>query len=737
MRTFWPEAPLARIVFAIIIGIGMFVYVDQQDELLFFGLWMAVLVGLLSLLGVFAVSYQSIAVAYRYRFLNGTFLLIILVVLGFVLAWFQSSINSERHFSKLVTDPGYLIANVIEPPVVKDKVVVVTVKVKSVVNDEGVADAHGKLLINFLRDERSSLLVYGDEVIFRNTIKVLEPPKNPNEFSYKLYQSFQTIYHRAFLKQEDWKVLSRNQGNVFFKYVYILREKFMLTLDKYVDDKNDFAVATALLLGYRDYMTEDVIRAYSSSGALHVLSVSGLHVGIMFLMFNFLLKPLRESSRSRVLIKAGIVIFLIWVYACLTGLSPSVLRSATMFTMLQLGKATSRKPNTYNVLAGSALLLLLFNPFLVTEIGFRLSYLAVIGIVFLQPMIYSLWVIVSKIPPRFRSVSWYLKPGYFLFYDMGWFLRYWLPDFVWQLVAVSLAAQIATFPLGLFYFHQFPVMFLISNVVIIPLSNLLLFMGTALCAFDGFHLSYVSDFTGNTFKTILIYLNKFIFLIDGLSFALIENISITMFQMVLWYLFIMGICWLIIERRRTVFIGSLGVMLWLLVSYGWQRIDVAKQKMFIVYHVPKHSGMAIIANGHAFTMMDDYLKSNESARLFHVKHHWWACGVETETEMNNLHYTETPLGKIITYGTKRILIVENSMQRGSFGVAQKLKVDVVILGGNNKIYIDKLAQFVEFQQAVFNTNAAPWRIKYWKKDCEKMGKPYWDINEKGAYLSYL
>jgi competence protein ComEC len=255
------------------------------------------------------------------------------------------------------------------------------------------------------------------------------------------------------LKSGDWELLQVKEDNIFFSTIYKMREYFLSILSTYVRDRNQFAVASAIMLGYNDYMNGDITRAYASSGALHVLSVSGLHVGIMFFMLNVLLKFMDNRGRKLEITKSVSIILFIWLYACLTGLSPSVLRSAMMFSLIQSGTLLKRHVNTFNIVFGSAVVLMLFNPFIVTEVGFRLSYLAVLGIIYLQPKIYSLWA--------FKN----------------WFL-----DKAWMIVAVSLAAQIATFPLSLLYFHQFPNLFLISNLVVIPVSNLILFLGTGLFA---------------------------------------------------------------------------------------------------------------------------------------------------------------------------------------------------------------------------------------------------------------
>jgi competence protein ComEC len=230
-----------------------------------------------------------------------------------------------------------------------------------------------------------------------------------------------------------------------------LRDFFLTLIEQHVKTKDELAVASAIMLGYRDYMNADIVQAYASSGALHVLSVSGLHVGVLFLALQFLLQWM-DKYRQLKWVKVLLVLAVMFFYAVLTGLSPSVLRAVVMFSFFVIAKAINRDNNMYNVLGISCLLLLFWNPYLITEVGFKLSYLAVLGIVVLYPILQPLLTFKNKL----------LKGA-------------------WSITCLSIAAQIATFPISLYYFHQFPNLFLISNLIIIPASDFVLYLGMLIC----------------------------------------------------------------------------------------------------------------------------------------------------------------------------------------------------------------------------------------------------------------
>ena len=226
-----------------------------------------------------------------------------------------------------------------------------------------------------------------------------------------------------------------------------LRKSFINIFENQGISGRNFAVVTALVLGMDDYLDNDTRKEFSSAGAIHILCVSGLHVGVIYMVLNALLFFLKRNKYARAL-RSLILLIGIWFYAMLTGLAPAVLRAATMFSFVIIGTGIKRKAGVFNSLTVSAFILLLFNPFLIYNVGFQLSYAAVIAIVAIQPTIYQIWQPKNKIA-----------------------------DNIWGITTVSVAAQLGTAPLGLFYFHQFPNYFIITNLIAIPLATLILYAG--------------------------------------------------------------------------------------------------------------------------------------------------------------------------------------------------------------------------------------------------------------------
>ena len=662
-------------------------------------------------LGVFAISLtiatvfnfvEDVHLYFKYNAVNGFVLMVLLVSLGYLLTWTASEKNFNDHFQNYYDSESFFEATIVDPPLEKAKVLSVVAEVNQLFGKQGTVKVRGNILLNILRDSTADKLRYGDKIVFKARVEPFDEPKNPGEFSFKLYQSFHNIFHRAFLKQGDWKRVARDKGNVFIATSHKTRKYFLSLLRKYVSDANNFGVASSIMLGYKDYRNADVTRAYASSGALHVLSVSGLHVGIIFFILNGLFGWMDSRGRNFLVAKSIVIIILIWFYACLTGLYPSVLRSATMFTMIQIGMLSSRGSITYNVIAMSALVLIAVNPFIVTEVGFRLSYLAVIGIIFLQPKIYSLLA-----------------------------FKNWLLDKAWMIIAVSLAAQIATFPLGLYYFHQFPILFLISNLVVIPAGYLILCCGIALFAFG--EVPYLNDITGWTFDLIISLLNRFIFFIDSLSFALINGISITMIEMILIYVIILLICYVTEERRIKVVIAVLVIVFGLTAFNSYENLIHSRQKKVIVYSVPKSKALAFITGKRVLYDFDNALLANESSMLFHVRHNWWSYGIKEESPVDHT-YINQPIGRLLDFEGSRILLIDSSIGKLHFTTAEKLKVDLVILSHNSKIKVKDLIQHVDCSNYVFDSSNKEWRTRIWKKDCIEQKINYWDVSEKGAFV---
>lgn len=728
MRSLWNEIPLLRITLLVIAGIAIEIVCDFTPGLSQKILWL--MVPLLCLCGVFTLALGVVGIekAYRLRYLNAVALSLLLVSAAYLLAWFYTEDNYKSHFQNHLKNQPVVVAVVIKPPVEKEKFINALVDVREVGNAGSHTKTSGKILLSFLRTGQPNNLRYGDVIAFSAKIDEFPGPKNPEEFNFKQYQAFHNVYHRCFAAPGSYRVIATGSGNVFMERVYSIRAYFLSVINRYVTDKNNFAVAAAIMLGYNDYMTTDVSRAYTNSGTLHVLSVSGLHVGIVFVMLNFLFGFMDKRGRKAQIAKATGIIAFIWFYACLTGLSPSVLRSALMFSMIQAGTTLLRHVNVYNIVAGSALLLMLFNPFIITEVGFQLSYLAVFGILFLYPKIYGLILIGSSQPLAFNRVHGYaekLKAA--IRHDWRWLFLYVL-DFFWALTAVSVAAQIATLPLSLFCFHQFPNLFWLANLVVIPVSNLVLFAGTALCAVG--EIPYLNAPVGALFNLLLTGLNKFTFLIDSIPFAVLEGISISFIEMVFIYLFLALACWLLIERRPKVLIAGLLIILGLVSFDTAESIQQAQQKKIVVYSVPRQKAIAFVSGTTVFADMDDSLSIDQKKQKFHIRPHWWKNGVARELPVA---YKQVALGKIILFEGKTVLLIDTVLKYHSWQMDKKLKADLVIISHNPKLYISDLQKLCDFTELVFDSSNKRKRLEYWIQDCQKLNIKHWDVSAQGAY----
>ncbi|HRG87514.1 MAG TPA: ComEC/Rec2 family competence protein [Chitinophagales bacterium] len=731
MRSIWSQMPLVRVLLPVVAGVLLCLYGMLQTGAATAGVYVAAPLLVVALLFLFIVNRTTdTATTYRLRYATGAAVVAALLSVGYLLAWLHNDRVYTTHFGNSITANATLAARIIKPPVEKEKTIAVVAEVTAVHNPTGTVSATGKVLLYILRTGKPVNLHYGDELVFKAGINEFAAPKNPGEFNFKRYQALHNVYHRAFLPPGSWRVVATGQGNTLLQQVYKVRAYFLSKLQQYVTGADNMAVAAAIMLGYNDYMTSEITQAYTNAGTLHVLSVSGLHVGIMFLLLNFLLGWADTKGRKVKLTKAVFIIAFMWFYACLTGLSPSVLRSALMFSLIQIGITATRHVNIYNIVAGSALVLMLFNPYIIAEAGFQLSYLAVVGIVFLYPKLYALVPVGSSKPKAYKRASGYVaKIKTAIKHDWRWLFTYTL-DAMWALVAVSVAAQLATLPLSLYYFHQFPNMFVLSNLVVIPLSNLVLFTGTALCAFG--EVMYLNSITGYCFNALLTALNKLMFAINTIPGAVTEGISISTVEMLLLYVLLLLGCWLTVAQHSRVLIAALVITAGLFFYNAAEKIMQANQKQIAVYCVPKQQAVSFIAGTSSYTLFSDSLLVDTAKQKFHVLPHWWAGNISSQGPVAATRITG---GRIVLFEGKTILVVDSVLNR--YSVTPKLQADLVILSNNAKVPIAGLQQVCNFSKVVFDSSNKKKRTEQWAADCQRLNLQYYDVTTSGAYIENL
>lgn len=438
-----------------------------------------------------------------------------------------------------------------DEPHISENIIRFTADVQSIYNDKKNKTAIGKILISIKTDPLHDVSYqYGDELIISTKAKALLPPFNPGEFDFRAWLGLKNIYHQAFLNQNMVIKTGFNVGNPILKYALALRKRQIETYRKIINNQEALSVASTLILGYRADLSSETLSSYSKTGTIHALSVSGMHVGIIYIVLNTLLRFLNKKAAHRIL-KIILICIFIWFYSILTGLSPSILRSAIMLTIYILAKSFHKHTNAYNILAFTACSMLIHNPFLVWDVGFQLSFLAVFGLIYLYPKIYK-WL--------------YFKPKW--------------ADWLWSSISLSIAAQIITFPLSIYYFHQFPIYFIFSNLFILLPVMLLMYLGLSILLFKLYFLAPV-------FEWLIIFMNDGLKWIANLPLSTIHQIWISKTQLFLLSLIlILGLIALTNYKKHLLLI-SIALFFILQFSLSLQAISIKQQKKILFFSLQK------------------------------------------------------------------------------------------------------------------------------------------------------
>jgi len=483
-------------------------------------------------------------------------------------------------------DKGIFMATILEKPQEKENSFKSVLEITHVKNNDSVFKTNEKALVYFKKNEAAKELSPGENIVFNNCPQMIRNNRNPFEFDYKKYLLNKKIYRQVYLATDKWKKVELPNKKSIVLVAEEVREKLLTVFRNQQFEKNELEILSALTLGYKRGLDPETKRVFSSAGAMHVLAVSGLHVGIIFWVFSILFGFLKKIKSGRIFF-AIFSILILWVYAFITGLSPSVFRAATMFSIFVVGDNLKRKANTYNSLAASSMFLLLINPNNLFEVGFQLSYLAVFGIVFLQPKLSMLIYINNKI----------LK-------------------FFWSLLTVSFSAQIATFPLTAFYFNQFPTYFWITNILIIPAVMILIPAGMLLLVFS--KVTLFSEMLSILLQTLLKTIYRILFFIEQIPQSVIY-ISINFTELILLVGILVSL-FLLIDKFKVQYVKfALVFLLILALNSLIFSINQSNNRQVIVYNAPDNLTAQIIYGKENIIISERKIQSNEYIhRLIHT-----------------------------------------------------------------------------------------------------------------------
>ncbi len=544
----------------------------------------------------------------------------------------------------------------------------------------------GKILVNVKKDSLNKQLEIDTKLIARTSFENINKPLNPHSFNYKKYLKNHQVYHQIKLHNQDFLVSQKR--DVTLKGIATkIRNGIIKSLKENGFKKDELAVITALLLGQRNSISKDLMQHYTSAGAIHILAVSGLHIGIILLLLLFIFKPIHNFKNGKY-IAAVLIVLILWVYAIIAGLSASIVRAVTMFSVLTIGLQLNRRSNVYNTLIVSIFILLLFNPFYLFEVGFQLSYLAVFAIVWIQPKLYSLW-----------------KP------------KLWILTKIWQLFTVSIAAQIGVLPLSLFYFHQFPGLFFISNLIIIPFLGTILLIGIIVIFLSFFEI--LPQFLGDFYSYVIHQMNNFVGWVAQQEFFIIKNISFSLALMLLFYVFIFSAMKWTEKRNFTRFVLVLVSVISIQLIVIFEKYKLQSTSEFIVFNNAKNSLIA--------QRFGDDLKVSSKDSLYKTTNIITTYLVGAGIERVQQHLK---LKNLYKFHKETILIVD-SLEVYDF---KSIKPSIIILRQSPKINIERLLKKLKPQLLVVDGSNYKSYVAKWKQTCFKNKTPFYYTVQKGAFI---
>lgn len=701
------KIPFVRFLLPLLIGVGLQINVNLHSIPVFY-----ILIGFFIFLLLF-IFIRKFGSTYKLSWVFGIILNIFLILTGIIITQNQQSktLSNNPNF-----DDGLIIANIIEPVVEKDKTIKAVVNVFAIKNNNNWLETSGKAIVYFEKDSIAKQLEIGDRIAFEPSLGDIQNTNNPYEFNYKRYLFFHLISKQAYLKSDSWILLKKARGNTLQYYADKIRNKLLQIYEDNGITGDELSIASALTLGYKDKLDEEIKRSYSSAGAMHVLAVSGLHVGIIYMIFNSLLFFLGKKRFARIL-KTILLLLILWAYAYITGMSPSVMRASIMFSFIIVAKNINRKTNIYNTLATSAFLLILINPFIIMEVGFQLSYLAVLAIVFFQPKMYN-WI-------KFK---------------------YWLADKAWALFTVSVAAQLGTAPIGIYYFHQFPNYFFISNFIVIPAATIILCTGIAVLATS--FIPVVSSFIAKGLSYIIYGLNYSVGFIEKMPYSTTNDISISLPESILLYAIIILLSLFFLYQKIWPLRLALYSVILILISFNYSNFYSKQQRSIIVYNIKGNTALNFIDGSDNILYSDVEIETNPSQLMYSVKNNWLELGLENEKIIDlNRSNSQFLFSNLLTLDNQRVfnkhsfysfydktILLINDDRFLNMSSEDKFSVDYIILSKNVKTDINKIIGLFNFKKLIIDSSNSNWITENWVEQCISNNIDYIDIAKDGAFI---
>lgn len=543
----------------------------------------------------------------------------------------------------------------------------------------------GKIIVNISKESKRLNLKIGNLIHDTSVLYKNKTPTNPNLFDYGKYLENQEIYGQIYTQKKHIGV--KNYCPSLRASFSNFRDSIISNLEHSEISKSELTILSALILGQQQDISSDVLKDYQYAGAIHILSVSGLHVGFILLFITFLLKPIRNTKKGS-LIKLFITFLSLWAFALLTGMSPSIVRATSMFTFLAIGIHLRRSVNIYHTLLVSMLLILLFKPSFLYDVGFQLSYLALFFIVWLQPILSNIW------EPKNRFIKYF-----------------------WDIIIVSFAAQIGAMPLSIYYFHQFPGLFFITNLLILPLLGIIMAVGVITVLIATFHT--VPEIIAKSIEFLIAILNTIIHWIASFDYFVFKNISFSKEMLFSSYLFIiLFILWIKkLEFKRIIFTFLSLILLQSI--FIFQKKETLNKEELIVFNSQKNTIITERIGKNVTLYSNDsileHVTNNQVIQSYLVGNF---CHLKHKKRVKNFMY----------FKNKKIVIIDSLCI-----IPKGINPDIIVIIQSPKLNLERLLKVYSPKEIIVDASNYKSYTKLWEATCRKEKIPIHITNEKGFY----
>ncbi|MCE5180119.1 MAG: ComEC family competence protein [Porphyromonadaceae bacterium] len=650
MNAFVGKTPFFRLLLPVIAGIAACALLPAWAP----SLYCLISIGLIL---IFLSCFFGINIRYSGRWVFGAGLYLFLFSLA-ILQYREQEKNREYFFSN---ESQYYTGVLLDIPEIKPRSIACNVKISYPYQQ--------KVKLYLAQDSASRELKPADEIIFYARIQPFRNFGNPDDFDYVQYMKIKGFTGSTYIPESDWQKTGR-QSHAITPQSQRLRLKALTMYRSLIDNKDACAFISALTLGYRGDLSDDIQEAFRASGTAHVLAVSGLHVGIIYMIISLMFSFLGKSG-WRFILRQSLVILTLWIYVFLAGGSASVMRAAIMLSFFCLGNMINQRGFTYNTLAAAAFFILLFNPFSLFDISFQMSFSAVAAILYFQPKLYALY------KPKGR-----------------------IKKYVWDLFTVSTAAQLGVFPLVLYYFGTFPTWFFITNLLVVPLIGIIIYASAALVAVDAINrmaagffdrIESLLQWIAETLTEITL---RIVQISESLPFAQLADSFITTIQLPLMVLFVFLFATFLYTHRAEPLIIALASL------FAFQMVTLENQlhkppPQLVVFNSSGRSEIALFAEG-------------------------------------KRHFLSVPGNGFLPHPQKRILHLSDDALAG-FVALSPFPVDILVLSDHAGFKMGQLLSLFEPSLVVLDSSLPPGVANRMTVECGLLGIQVHDVTKEGAF----